>query len=285
MSNALTPTVVRDDAAQALARVVLDADLSKLTDAQKVTHYNAACQSIGVNPITQPFGYLRLSGKEVLYAKKDCTDQLRTRRRVSVELVDRAVVDGALVVTARARMPDGRADEDIGVVPVGDLKGEARANAMMKAVTKAKRRVTLSICGLGFLDESEIGGIDGAQIVPGPEAAPRDVKSRVQEERRGFPLPAPRALDAPAPAEEEELPLVWSDKKVYGLPGIDRWRARALKAVSSVQSQDKLSDWLRDNEPHFKSIGVSYGEQVDEVRDAAEQRRKELSQEPADAAE
>jgi len=32
----------------------------------------------------------------------------------------------------------------------GALKGEARANAFLKAVTKAKRRVTLSICGLGL---------------------------------------------------------------------------------------------------------------------------------------
>ena len=30
------------------------------------------------------------------------------------------------------------------------------ANAFMKAETKAKRRVTLSICGLGILDETEI---------------------------------------------------------------------------------------------------------------------------------
>ena len=29
-------------------------------------------------------------------------------------------------------------------------------NAKLKAITKAKRRVTLSICGLGFLDETEI---------------------------------------------------------------------------------------------------------------------------------
>src|SRR5690606_25662498 len=41
-------------------------------------------------------------------------------------------------------------------IPLGALKGEALANLRMKAVTKAKRRVTLSICGLGILDESEL---------------------------------------------------------------------------------------------------------------------------------
>ena len=32
------------------------------------------------------------------------------------------------------------------------LNGEDLANAMMKCETKAKRRVTLSICGPGMLD-------------------------------------------------------------------------------------------------------------------------------------
>ena len=34
---------------------------------------------------------------------------------------------------------------------------------MMKAETKGKRRVTLSICGLGMLDETEVGSIPDAQ--------------------------------------------------------------------------------------------------------------------------
>jgi hypothetical protein len=69
-------------------------------------------------------------------------------------------------VTARATMPDGRHDESIGAVPIEGLKGENRANALMKGETKAKRRVTLSICGLGILDESEVESIAGAQVEP-----------------------------------------------------------------------------------------------------------------------
>jgi hypothetical protein len=51
-------------------------------------------------------------------------------------------------------------------VTVGGLKGESKANAMMKAETKAKRRVTLSICGLGMLDETEVETIPSAQPNP-----------------------------------------------------------------------------------------------------------------------
>src|SRR6516162_3098534 len=53
-------------------------------------------------------------------------------------------------------MPNGRIDTSIGAVSIGGLKGDNKCNALMKAETKAKRRLTLSICGLGMLDETEI---------------------------------------------------------------------------------------------------------------------------------
>jgi len=45
------------------------------------------------------------------------------------------------------------------------LKPDDRAHAVMKAETKAKRRVTLSLIGLGWLDESEIESIPDARPV------------------------------------------------------------------------------------------------------------------------
>jgi hypothetical protein len=114
------------------------------------------CDSVGLNPLTRPFEYLTLQGKTVLYARKDCTDQLRSLRRVSLSIAARERVDDVYIVTARATSIDGRVDESIGAVTIGNLKGDALCNAIMKAETKAKRRVTLSICGLGLLDESEI---------------------------------------------------------------------------------------------------------------------------------
>ena len=44
---------------------------------------------------------------------------------------------------------------------------------MMKAVTKAKRRVTLSISGLGLLDETEVGADE--QEEPTGESSARTV--------------------------------------------------------------------------------------------------------------
>jgi hypothetical protein len=61
-------------------------------------------------------------------------------------------------------MPSDRTDESIGAVPLDGLNGVDRANAMMKAETKAKRRVTLAICGLSVLDETEVETVRGATV-------------------------------------------------------------------------------------------------------------------------
>lgn len=155
-------------------RVLIHGDLRQLSPAQKVSYYKAVCESMGLNPLTRPFEYIVLNGKETLYAKRDATDQLRNVHHVSVQIIAREVTEDCYVVTARATMPNGRQDESIGAVPIATLKGEVRANAMMKCETKAKRRVTLSICGLGILDETEVESITSGgprcYIVTAPSA-------------------------------------------------------------------------------------------------------------------
>lgn len=146
--------------------VIVRGDLAKLQPEERAKYYSTVCQSIGLNPLTKPFEYITLNGKLTLYARKDATDQLRSLRGVSVVIVSRERVEDVYVVTARATTTDGRSDESIGAVAIGNAKGEALANALMKAETKAKRRVTLSICGLGMLDETEVESIPAAHVAP-----------------------------------------------------------------------------------------------------------------------
>jgi hypothetical protein len=155
-----------DDVGAVMERVMVSGDLSPLTPTQRSEYYMRVCQSVGLNPLTKPFAYIKLNGKLTLYALRDCADQLRNIYGISIEIVDRKLTDGFLSVHVRATNKDGRKDEDYGVVPIaGTLAGEAGANLIMKAVTKAKRRVTLSICGLGMLDETEVVTVPGAEIV------------------------------------------------------------------------------------------------------------------------
>jgi len=142
-----------------MEQVLVKGDLSKLTPQERNSYYMQVCRSLGLNPLTQPFAYITLNGKMTLYAKRDAADQLRRINGISVEVVSKDVHDGLLTVHVRAKDKTGRIDEDFGVVSVAGLKGEVAANAFLKAVTKAKRRVTLSISGLGLLDESEVEDI------------------------------------------------------------------------------------------------------------------------------
>lgn len=151
------------DAEQALAKVILEGDLGKLSPKEKVMYYKNVCDSVGLNPLTQPFEYIRFQGKERLYAGKNCTEQLRHINGISLKVVARDKFDDLYVVTAEAINKEGRCDSSTGAVNLKGLSGDALANALMKAETKAKRRVTLSIAGLGFLDESEVDSIPNAQ--------------------------------------------------------------------------------------------------------------------------
>ena len=187
MSTALTAP----PDASAIEKVILNGDLKELRPAERLAYYNSVCESLGLNPLTQPFAYLSLSGKMVLYARKDAAEQLRNVRGISLTILSREIIEDVYVVTTRALTKDGRTDDATGAVAIAGLKGEARANAMMKAETKAKRRVTLSICGLGLMDETEVETVEGAHKVSveqahsqiaAPEPERRNERRKVPEE-------------------------------------------------------------------------------------------------------
>ncbi len=156
----------------ALEKVLIQGDLSPLSESDRIIYYSRVCKSLGLNPLTQPFAYIRLQGKLKLYALREATEQLRQLHSVSVKIVSRELLDDIYVVTARATLPDGRCDESIGAVFLGQSQGELRANLLMKAESKSKRRVTLSVCGLAMLDELEVETIPNAVKTQVPELAP-----------------------------------------------------------------------------------------------------------------
>src|ERR1700746_1319959 len=201
----MTVPAKASDRSDILESVLLKGDLAKLTAQERTAFYLEVCQSLGLNPRTKPFEYITLNGKLTLYALRACTDQLRKINNVTLEIVSRDVADDILTVHVRAKMPDGRTDEDLGAVHFPPtLKGEARVNAELKAVTKAKRRVTLSICGLGWLDETEVADI--------PESA-----------RRGngaFRAPEPEKIAAAPPVIDREAATTLGVQAMAGPPVI-----------------------------------------------------------------
>jgi hypothetical protein len=158
----MTDQIQVQDDAKLMEGVLLSGDLSKLTPAQRVSYYNRTCESLGLNPLTKPFNYITLRKGLTLYATKDAADQLRRLHGVGIDEVSTDETETHFIVKVKGHDKNNRSDVEVGVVSKKDMQGDF-GNAYMKAVTKAKRRLTLSICGLGFLDETEIQSIPDAQ--------------------------------------------------------------------------------------------------------------------------
>lgn len=237
-----------------IERVVAMGDLDKLTPEERVRYYSAVCTSIGLNPLTQPFSYIRLNGKLTLYAAKGCTDQLRTSRGVSVEDMSETERDGVFVVTCKVRDAQGRTDMAKGAVPIGGLKGEALANAIMKAETKAKRRATLSLCGLGMLDESELETIPAATMAP-VESVTAELVTKPANSNGAHkppqvkPLPKPPELEAIVEPETGEVSphLIKVGQTRVGQADWIGWGGTLVAAVTAAQTMAEVTAWVQKN--------------------------------------
>ena len=147
---------------QTILSLATSGDCSGLSLEQKLAYYKARCEAAGLDARTNPLQFIKLQGREILYATKTATDQLSAAHGVVCEIVSQSTEQGIRIVVVRSRTKDGRQTDEIGCVSVEGLKGDALCNAFMKAITKAKRRAILSITGLGMLDETEIETIPGA---------------------------------------------------------------------------------------------------------------------------
>jgi hypothetical protein len=169
--------------AKTLEIVLVQGDLSSLSTTQRLSYYRSICQASGLNPLSKPFEYIQMKtpgGKDedkklVLYAKAEAYDQIRNNKGISVTVVKREwdKENGVYTVTVAGKVGN-RVDEASGSVAIskengrwetnektgkkyfkGDgtfkmLSGEDLSNAMMKAETKSKRRLTISMTGLAL---------------------------------------------------------------------------------------------------------------------------------------
>jgi len=175
MTELQTPTKVSETA---LSKLILKGDISTLSETEKVQYYHAICKNLGIDPLTKPFDYMVMQGKQVLYLNKGGAEQLNKVHNVSLSITNALKLDDIYVVTVKAEVPSRVIDanglgalqqlpprftESTGAVSIKGLYGDPLANAYMKAETKAKRRATISLLGLAMLDETEVETIPGAK--------------------------------------------------------------------------------------------------------------------------
>lgn len=221
-----------------VSALILNGDLSKLSAADKVKYYNGYCDRLGLDPFTKPFDILRLNGKEVLYCTRTGTQQLNKLHSVSHTITSRDLIDAAGIyqVTARASLPDGRCTESIGAVNIAGLKGEAYANSIMKAETKAKRRATLDLLGLGVLDESEVESIPNAQPVP---LSPKEAEKAAEKEAAKQFNEVDELVRKSYETEEDVLMILAMCESVAQLKNLYIFNQKIVDASPSIKSQFK----------------------------------------------
>ena len=212
--------------ANAVASLVMRGDLSGLGPEDRARYYVAVCEGLGLNPHSQPFAFLRLNGKEVLYATRGCTDQLARIHRVT-----RTIVDGPKLVdlggtklilcVAQASHPNGRVETSTATVPFVDP-----VNVLMKCETKAKRRVTLSLLGLGMLDEMELETIPASVQEPGGGVDLSRAVERKPDPRDLGPL----GIEAPAQPVARPADVV-AEVPAVQVDDVPAWQ-RALDALA-----------------------------------------------------
>lgn len=228
--------------------IVLKGDLRQFTPEQKVKYYTGLCKSLGLNPLTKPFDLLILNNREVLYANKGCSEQLRQKYKVSVENIEQKIEDGICITTVLVKDHTGRVDGEIGAVNVAGLRGDALANARMKSATKAKRRATLSICGLGFLDETEV------ETIPGAQTAEINISNGLIEQKE-----SPRPQEHPAEISIAELDKAYQEIKSLLM------NATNMKALVSIIEQKKsiIGQMLSEMQQDLRSI---YKKKMDDLK-------------------
>lgn len=228
----------------AVEKALLMDDLSGLSEEQRMSYYYAVCNSLDLNPATKPFAYINLNGKLQLYAKKDCTEQLRRIHKVSCRFLKMELLNTTLIYRYQFSTPDGRVDEAIGTIDIAGLSGKDLAQAHMKAETRCKRRGTLSICGLGLPDETELEtdnpNIDIARIQNAtPQElqgeAPLSPQGEIAQEQIGY-EPEPMATEEQMQRISDLLECsVWSDAE----------RQQARNSMQGGLTEAKAKEWVQ----------------------------------------
>ena len=305
-NTALTTTQPRAIQAQntdietaVMEQVLIGGDLSKLTANQRLNYYNAVCNVLGLNPLTGPFTYIKFQGKLVLYPNKDAAEQLRINRGVSITDMQQQTIGDVLLVTVSGQDATGRRDVATGAVGLvypslitewandqkvtkkhpmaGERIGpDEMAHAIMKAETKAKRRLTFSLCG--FSDKVR-RAFDGAVDIDEDEAARVAVSINMQTgeiEAPGQPaaIEATQAKPTKAPEEKLKARIAIMSNQLYGDKAHDKrvWLAEQasqgeahsiadLKAgelqrcVSYLENVAAANGWARDAQGHMVPPG------------------------------
>jgi hypothetical protein len=242
-------------------------DLSKLNEQERIIWYRVRCEAAGLDWRTNPFQYITLNGKLVLYPKLEALQQIADKKGVSTIITDRQILGDAFVVTCRASDPTGRAADSMGAVFVKGLVGEAYCNALLKSESKARRRAIMALCGLGGTDDEAAQEIGGTRVALN-HSTPQ-IGERVSPPRLAITAANAEVVDTVSSVqetrtEEEPIPATnWTDEKKEMLAG---WRAGEFP---EGEEGIKLFEQILNREcpkSFFKEFSLLWGDEIEWIK-------------------
>ena len=142
-------------------------NIASLSEEDRTRYILALCDALGLDPRFKPVDLIPGQGGALIpYLNRGATDSLARRegiQRTTVVFPKVVEIDGVKCVLCVARATDtktGRYEERVATAISRDHQ-----NVFMKVETKAIRRATIAVLGVGMLDESELDGIRGADAL------------------------------------------------------------------------------------------------------------------------
>lgn len=176
-----------NDFKQVIAMVADGGDISHLSNSERRALLAKLTNYLHLNPHTQNFIIFKdPNGRYRIYATKECCNQLKHNLGINMWVSDPVFGPDSKLpilvsVKANGTNKHGRSGEDIGSVSLVNVPPEEYSNHVMFAVTKAKRRLTLDLSGLGVLSDVEVYDIKGCEIIdtnkPDEAIIQNDIKS------------------------------------------------------------------------------------------------------------
>lgn len=248
MSEAYTPTT---EEKKLLARFTLEKSVHEWTVKDKIAFVALVNNKAGL-----PFGTIGLlrlehddwktktkTVTEIPYASRQTTVELAAVRGVSTQQMKESIDAEVAIYTYRAIAPDGRFAEAVGACALVKKSGESldptsRANKIMHAETKAKRRATLELCGLAYIDDTEATDIEGATVVDLSEdvvapVATKEVAKPEAPKGNGKPATPQPVASTVSQATVTAPPVVAAPPQSTEAPAVDPTPAPAAESPSN----------------------------------------------------
>lgn len=240
MKNAL---IIPKQKLQEIEKLIAQGDISPMTPVQRLGYMRSMCKLLGISMLGQPFDFIKFDGKVQMFANAKCAAQLRAVYKISIKIISCERIDGLYVTNVEAVTGKGRSDADIGAINIKGLSGKALENAMMKGVTKAKRRVTLSLCGLGMLDSDTAKELAEQEAKIVTELAVEETGNTLDGTTGRPEFETERPVQSIEPgAPHNTSPTQYTLKSVKGFKGKSLDRVPLKKLVDWLKFYDKTAE-------------------------------------------